>query len=62
MCLICIELSKENIKPRDFWHNFREVEADHVQDVVVAVLNTSEAYQAELASEATREYDDEGEQ
>lgn len=55
MCLLCTEVIKEQIKPKDFWRNYREISEDHRQDVIAVVANTSYEYQMKLAG-----YEDKG--
>lgn len=55
MCLLCIEVAKEAVKPADFWRNYKEVlqteaNGDHWREVVETVKKTSPEYQAELAN------------
>lgn len=54
MCLLCIEIAKENVKPKDFWNNYRELlktdPGDHWREVVNEVKKTSPEYQQELAN------------
>ena len=52
MCLICAEVMKENIKPKDFWRNLREVSKEHFDEVIDVVTKTSYEYQTELAKAA----------
>jgi hypothetical protein len=53
MCLLCIEIAKENIKPKDFWRNYQELlrtdPGDHWREVVEKVKKTSPEYQKELS-------------
>lgn len=49
MCLLCIEVAKEAIKPRDFWRNYREIPEEHVDELIKVVSKTNPEYQAELA-------------
>lgn len=57
MCLLCIEVAKENVRPKDFWRNFREVPEDHMKELIEKVSNTSIDYQLELANGAHEQND-----
>ena len=53
MCLLCIEVAKENIKSKDFWRNFREIiGTPHEKEVIEAIKTTSPEYQEELTKHA----------
>jgi hypothetical protein len=52
---MCVEIAKENMKPKDFWRNYREVPEDHMDEVIEAVSNTSVEYQLELADNRSEE-------
>jgi hypothetical protein len=53
ICLLCIEVAKENIKPKDFWRNYREIiGTSHEKEVIEAIKKTSDKYQIELTNDA----------
>jgi len=53
MCLICVEVAKESIKPKDFWNNFREIiGSEHEKEVIEAIKKTSPEFQNELTKHA----------
>jgi len=62
MCMLCVEIAKENLKPKEFWQNFKEVDEEHVRELIVAVQQTSESYQESLAQEALSQGNEEDEQ
>jgi hypothetical protein len=49
MCLLCIEVAKEAVRPKDFWRNFREISEEHIPELIEAVSKTDLGYQEELA-------------
>jgi hypothetical protein len=53
MCLLCVEVVKQNIKPKDFWKNFREIiGTSHEKEVIEAVKKTTPEFQTELTKHA----------
>lgn len=52
MCLLCIEIAKENMKPKEFWGNYKELvltdDNDHWKEVIDNVKKTSPEYQKQL--------------
>lgn len=52
-CMLCIEVARENIKPKDFWNNFREIiGTPHEKEVIEAVKKTTPEFQTELTKHA----------
>ena len=51
MCLICVEITKETLKPKDFWRNYREITFTdkHEEELIKALESTSKQYQKDLA-------------
>lgn len=53
ICLLCKEIAKETLKPREFWGNYKELiltdDDNHWSEVIEAVKKTSPEYQKELA-------------
>jgi hypothetical protein len=50
---MCIEIAKENLKPADFWRNYKELlltDEEHWKEVIETVKKTSEEYQKELTN------------
>jgi hypothetical protein len=58
MCLLCIEVAKEAVRPKDFWRNYREVSEEHMPELIKTVSNTSIDYQLELANGVGEAYED----
>ncbi len=52
MCILCIEVAKEQANSRQFWRLFKEVNQDdeHFRELMKVVTETSEEYQTELAN------------
>lgn len=50
MCLLCIEVSKQLVSPKDFWRNFKEVSEDHMYELLEVVNSTDFEYQEKLAN------------
>lgn len=55
MCLLCKEVAKEIMTPRDFWRNYREISEEHMPEVIAAMSKTSYEYQAKVANAAYEE-------
>lgn len=58
ICLLCIEVAKEAIKPADFWRNYKEISEEHMEELVKAVANTSIDYQLEIATYLNKSEED----
>lgn len=49
MCLLCVEIAKQSIKPKDFWNNFREIiGTDHEKEVIEVIKKSPLEFQEEL--------------
>lgn len=53
MCIMCIEVAKQSLKPEDFWRNFREIiGTPHEKEVIEVIKKTPLEYQNELTKHA----------
>lgn len=60
MCLLCVEVAKETMKPDDFWRNFREllvIDDPHHKEVLDAVKKTSFEYQKGLVNQGLDDFE-----
>lgn len=57
MCLLCTEVIKEKLTPKEFWSNYRELKTDddHWVEVLAETLKTSKEYQEALSKSALDE-------
>lgn len=55
MCILCSEVSKENLKPKEFWSFYKEIsianDSVHLKELLENLLKTSDEYQTELAKQ-----------
>lgn len=51
-CLFCVEVAKENVKPKEFWKLFTEIsqseDQKHMDELLKAVRNTSQEFQTDI--------------
>ena len=53
MCLLCVEIAKQSIKPSDFWKNFREIiGSEHEKEVIEVLKKSPKEFQEELTKHA----------
>lgn len=57
MCLLCTEVIKESLSPKEYWSNYREmnIPEEHIPELLSKVLETSLEYQEALTKAALEE-------
>lgn len=59
MCMFCVQVQQEQLKPKEFWKLYREIymteDSKHKEELWSALYKTSDRYQEELAKRGTEE-------